>query len=690
MISIPFIFFIVLEIGLRIFNYGGDPDLFVVDKSSAEKQYILNKNFTSKYFFKKGIVTPTPLSQTFSRDKDDQTYRIFCLGASTTQGFPYSVNATFPAYLKYILKTMHPAKNFEVINCGVTAITSHSVLDIAEEIVDNYDPDLLVVYSGHNEFYGVLGQASNFILFQNYTYIRLFLKLQKLKTFLLLRDVLLNFFDEPVVRGENMDDSTLMSIIAEKTGIEINSPVYKRTEDHFRKNLEGIVKVVKNSSSKLLLCNLVGNMRDFQPFSSGINKNKINEDPLIAAFFDSAQVCQKKAKFSEALSMYQKVLDYDSVNALCHFYIAHIYESMSQPELAKKHFTYALDYDLIRFRAPSSFNHIIKQVVENSDIIFADVNTAFEKVSPKELIGNNIILEHVHPTHEGYLLIAKTIARVMSENGLIINHWDWSLNKEDDYYHYLSALTALDHEYAHYSVYRLTSFWPFPQPDEIRVYQRVGTVITENLVRKILDGKEGNIAQAHIELGKRFYEEGKLVEALAEYQAALAITKQCAVYNRIGPIYTRISEVASRRGDYKIAAGYFDTGLYYFNEGLKQCPDHLELNFNLGLLYMLRTDKFNQAVDCFNKVLTINPKHKNSMILLSKLFIRLNEDQKAQNLLMKAINLYPDEAEFYISMSTLFMKNNNQSEAGKWLEKALQKDPDNPVIIGFMNQLQAN
>ena len=66
MVSFPIITLLFIEVGLRVFNYGGNPDLFVIQKTGEVSEYVLNKDFTKRYFFQNGIKTPAPLSQRFS------------------------------------------------------------------------------------------------------------------------------------------------------------------------------------------------------------------------------------------------------------------------------------------------------------------------------------------------------------------------------------------------------------------------------------------------------------------------------------------------------------------------------------------------------------------------------------------------------------------------------------------------
>ena len=59
-----------------------------------------------------------------------------------------------------ILNDVVPGKNIEVINAGYDALSSFGVLDLTQQIIDQ-SPDMLIVYTGHNEFIGHFGVNSN-------------------------------------------------------------------------------------------------------------------------------------------------------------------------------------------------------------------------------------------------------------------------------------------------------------------------------------------------------------------------------------------------------------------------------------------------------------------------------------------------------------------------------------------------
>ena len=100
-ILIPIAFFVILELALRIFNYGENLNLVQTIEKNAVKYYQLNKNVAQRYFTKisKNLI-PQLYPQTFEFKKSPQTFRIFLLGGSTMAGFPYELNVWINSLLE--------------------------------------------------------------------------------------------------------------------------------------------------------------------------------------------------------------------------------------------------------------------------------------------------------------------------------------------------------------------------------------------------------------------------------------------------------------------------------------------------------------------------------------------------------------------------------------------------------------
>lgn len=90
-------------------------------------------------------------AQKFPKRKPSYTFRIFCLGGSTVYGRPYDDRTSFCGWLRKLLPEADPSRSWEVINVGGISYASYRVAVVEEELLQ-YDPDLFVIYTGHNEF----------------------------------------------------------------------------------------------------------------------------------------------------------------------------------------------------------------------------------------------------------------------------------------------------------------------------------------------------------------------------------------------------------------------------------------------------------------------------------------------------------------------------------------------------------
>ncbi|NQV32511.1 MAG: SGNH/GDSL hydrolase family protein, partial [Phycisphaeraceae bacterium] len=119
-------------------SFGSLRPLFVLDASGAAFETSPER---TRYF----------CPQTFSAIKDANTFRIFCLGGSTVQGRPYSVETSFSTWLKLNLEVLCPEKNIEMVNCGGISYASYRLIPMMQELLE-YEPDLLILCTGQNEF----------------------------------------------------------------------------------------------------------------------------------------------------------------------------------------------------------------------------------------------------------------------------------------------------------------------------------------------------------------------------------------------------------------------------------------------------------------------------------------------------------------------------------------------------------
>ncbi len=86
--------------------------------------------------------------QRFSKEKPKDTFRIFTLGGSSVNYLDYE----FEELAKRLAEQLDSQyTHVEIINCGGLSYGSHRLVIIAAEVMQ-YAPDMLLLYSGHNEF----------------------------------------------------------------------------------------------------------------------------------------------------------------------------------------------------------------------------------------------------------------------------------------------------------------------------------------------------------------------------------------------------------------------------------------------------------------------------------------------------------------------------------------------------------
>src|SRR6266702_4132851 len=185
-VSIPALTFGALEGALRALHYQGDLSLFVRLPYAAGQYMGVNDRVAARYFLNVRML-PTPPTDIFLAAKPTHGFRVFVLGESSAAGFPYLHNGTFARVLQDALQDVMPGDTVEVVNLGVAAITSYALYDEIDEILAQH-PDAVVLYAGHNEFYGALGVGSTETLGAVPALVRTYLRLERrLKTVLLAR-----------------------------------------------------------------------------------------------------------------------------------------------------------------------------------------------------------------------------------------------------------------------------------------------------------------------------------------------------------------------------------------------------------------------------------------------------------------------------------------------------------------------
>jgi lysophospholipase L1-like esterase len=400
-ILIPLLILFLIEFFLRIFNYGNNLSLFIEYK--GDKDYLVFNPDASKKFFTEQQIATKGNNEIFKKKKDNNTIRIFVLGESTTIGYPYFHNGSFHRWLLYRLTHTYPDKNFEIINLSLTAVNSYTVLGFAKEVV-NYEPDAVLIYTGHNEFYGALGAASTQSLGSNPHIINFILSLRNLR----LAQLVINFYANTKNTFGNTglkSGGDRMRLMVAKQEIPDHSDLYEKGVTQFRDNMDETMNLFSKRHIPLFVSNLVSNEKDLKPFIS------FEADSIKLPGFKTAVNTGLKAfennDLNSANTFLKKADDIYGSSALCNYYLGRIAYKQNDFINAKKYFLKAKDLDGLRFRAPEEFNEILARLCNKyPETHLVDTRAAFENSADHHIIGEELTVDHVHPNLKGYAIMS--------------------------------------------------------------------------------------------------------------------------------------------------------------------------------------------------------------------------------------------------------------------------------------------
>lgn len=436
LVLVPLLFILLLEFALRLAGFGGHPPLFI--QNPTHPGYMLPRpDIISRYFNESASAPRVSLEANFFlADKPANGMRLVVQGGSTAAGYPYGLGTSLAAMLDSRLKPTLPEHRVEVINTALSAVNSFTLLDLADEVVAQ-QPDAVLIYAGHNEFLGIMGVGSNYSVASNYMMTRAVLWLDDFAIYQAIQALVASFGTSSDSSTLNENRRTVMSQVARHKEIERNSTRFNAGIEQFERNMSSLIARYKAAGIPVFISTVASNLQHQAPFESkGVPDDFANA--LLKASASSITALSNAWQTNDSAELHyalaQKALDLDS------------------ELIAKRHFTLAKEYDLLRFRAPSEINNIIKKLAKHSGVYLVNSETEFAKRSPAGITGHNLMLEHLHPNVPGYFVIANAFYDALRKSQLFTPWVDVDPNTAwkrrlvlpaEEYYGFASILTLM-------------------------------------------------------------------------------------------------------------------------------------------------------------------------------------------------------------------------------------------------------
>lgn len=605
---IPIFFLILLEFTLSFFDYGKSYSQWVEITSD---QLVLNPDVAYRYFHStEGI--PYSNQNSFYKDKKHNSFRIFIMGGSSAAGYPYTPNGDFGLYIKKKLEILYPEQEIEIINLSLTATNSYTIRDLLPGVI-NQNPDLILFYAGHNEYYGAYGVGSMESIGQSRGIVNFVLSLEKFKTFNLLRDFLKwiqGIFTNGDSNGALQKSGTLMSRMVRDQTILYNSESYKLGLEQFDGNLNDILGMCKENNIPVIISTLSSNLKDQSPFVS------LESDKLLKASDIYSEAVLKISDTTEALKL----------------------------------FRYAKDLDGLRFRAPSKINEIIIAQAKKFNYPIVQIDSIFNSNSPQGITGNNLMTDHLHPTFEGYKLIGKSYFDVMTKNNFLPKIQQENIDKSelDSLANSEAYISKLDSVVANYRILVLKNDWPFSEPKSVvymlKLFNQKNLI--DSIAVKVLDNRY-SWERAHREAAEYYLRNNDYVEFVKELTILINQYPFVKEYYSFGVeqllFAKRFDDVYPflKKGQIRFPSAFFskwlgiidlskekiESAISYLNKSLNYTRNDAQVYYNLAGAYS-KKKMFAEAMNAIENCLTLNPNYSGANIIKSQLKIILGSRGK--------------------------------------------------------------
>lgn len=520
-VALLFSFFLifVLEGTLRLFNYGNSMRLVVPHSSPDYRDfYMINPHVGEKYF--SSLEATSTNNDIFLRRKPENGFRIFVMGSSTVYGYPYDNNLMASRILHQRLEDAYPDKKVEVVNTALTAINSITLKDFIPQVL-KYEVDAILIYAGHNEYYGAFGIGSNETMSKSAFLRSLNFGIMNLRVAQLVKSVI-GGISKQVAKGESVTESkgTLMKRIVQDEDIAYGSEEYRIGIEQFRDNMSYILDRAGKMDVPVFFSDLVSNVRDLPPFG----------DP-------EGEGQEAHAAYAAGLA---KLGAGDLPGAESAFYLAR-------------------DLDPVRFRAAGEFNRIIDSLSGQKGVFGIPAHKHFSDASEDGLIGNNFLTEHVHPNIDGQFLLADAFFNAIVGSALIQPGPDPFAARSADYYRRNWGYTQLDSLVGAYKIQQLKSHWPFTSLDAELTFRDTFKVsgMIDSLAFTLLLDPIANLSALHDYLGGYYEKNQQMLLACREYKALVTINPYRSSY------YNKAANCLLKLNDLNAAETYLRKSLEY-------------------------------------------------------------------------------------------------------------------------------
>jgi tetratricopeptide (TPR) repeat protein len=319
-----------------------------------------------------------------------------------------------------------------VINAGGISYASYRVARLMEELV-NYQPDLFIIYTGQNEFleertYGQLRDVPAAVR----TTVSL---LAKTRSWTAMTAALKKAGVHP--QAESGERDQLAGEVAAKLDRTDGLQRYTRDDrlrdnilEHYRISLERTVALARAAGAQVIFVTPASNLKDCTPFKSehtaGLDAAAQQRSAQQLAMARDAML---RRDWPAALGILDQAVTTDPRHAELLYRRGQVLYALGRFDEAEVVLRQARDEDVCPLRALTPMPRIVAEVARDQRAGLVDyVELLRQRMQGRyghPILGEEYFLDHVHPTIEGYRILALALLQTMAGQGIVKPGADW-------------------------------------------------------------------------------------------------------------------------------------------------------------------------------------------------------------------------------------------------------------------------
>lgn len=338
--------------------------------------------------------------------------RVLALGGSSTFGPYVGVEAAFPARLEARLRASLGGREIEVVNLGCPGWASDRILNALGAFLA-LEPDLLVIYTGHNEMLeGWVGSVPGLTLAN-----RLRAALLRTSSLFAWLDYLLSaslrrveqemsFEEMAAVRVGNIP--TFEPRAVPEAELEPPAAAFVHyTVERYAANVTRMIERVRAAGVPLLFVLPVANLLD--PPAISLHAPGFEAHEEFEAALRTARDALGQGRLDAGLSALERAIELSPRHAKAHYRYAAALQRAGRVREARAEYQRAVDLDIRTHRITSAHEAAVIEVWQALDADWVDLRPLFHEDLDREH-AQRLFIDHLHPTAFGHDRIAARLA----------------------------------------------------------------------------------------------------------------------------------------------------------------------------------------------------------------------------------------------------------------------------------------